>query len=64
MRTGPSGSAIVAKLCKTLIVQGSCGDPNCGRRHDSTEKELSMIANSKAGRLGRATISNNISLVK
>ena len=40
-RTGPitatrKNGTSVARLCKSFVVNGACGDPNCAKRHDAT----------------------------
>ena len=37
----------VAQLCKSLVSRGTCGDPNCVRRHDASEAELERVRVSK-----------------
>jgi hypothetical protein len=34
----------VARLCKSLVVNGACGDPNCAKRHDATPGEIAAVA--------------------
>ena len=41
-RNGTSTS--VARLCKSLVVNGACGDPNCAKRHDATPGEIAAVA--------------------
>ena len=48
-RTGPitatrKRGTSVARLCKSFVVNGACGDPNCAKRHDATPGELASVA--------------------
>lgn len=44
----------VAQLCKSLVSRGTCGDPNCVRRHDASEAELEQVRVSKMASAARA----------
>ena len=39
----------VAQLCKSLVSRGTCGDPNCVRRHDASEAELEQVGTTTVG---------------
>lgn len=39
----------VAQLCKSLVSRGTCGDPNCVRRHDTSEAELEQVGTTTVG---------------
>ena len=45
---GPSPRP-VAQLCKSLVSRGTCGDPNCVRRHDASEAELEQVGTTTVG---------------
>jgi hypothetical protein len=51
---GRGGASGVAQLCKSLIVSGSCGDPECSKRHATSPEELSEVRRSKLNAVKRA----------
>lgn len=44
----------VARLCKSLVSRGACGDPDCVRRHDASEAELVRVRVSKRASRSRS----------
>jgi len=48
------GRVAVARLCKSMLVAGACGDPTCAKRHDASPAELASASRARAAARRRA----------